>query len=141
MSTYVREKVLRIPRHKMNFAHVVRILEEKFPNEDVVNDLNFYIESALPNLFDYATVGKFQIAPTEENYIDYVLEYEWDADGEYGKTRALYESEKTKYEPIFRQLDPDINMDWVRLVEFCWYNGTEAPDYYDHMNDPFYDEV
>ena len=141
MSTYVREKVLRIPRYKMNFAHVVRILEEKFPNEDVMDDLNFYIESALPNLFDYATVGKFQIAPTEENYIDYVLEYEWDADGEYGKTRALYESEKTKYEPIFRQLDPDIDMNWVRLVEFCWYNGTEAPDYYDDTKDSFYDEV
>ena len=141
MSTYVREKVLRIPRHRMNFAHVARILEEKFSKEDIMDDLGFYIESALPDLFDYATVGKFQIAPTEENYIDYVLEYEWDADGEYGKTRALYESEKRKYEPIFKQLDPDINMDWVRLVEFCWYNCCEAPDYYDDEHDSFYDEV
>ena len=141
MSTYVREKVLRIPRHKMNFAHIVRILEEKFPKEDIMDDLGFYIESALPDLFDYAVVGKFQIAPTEENYIDYVLEYEWDADGEYGKTRALYESEKMKYEPIFRQLDPDINMDLVRLVEFCWYNSCEAPDYYDDTRDSFYDEI
>ena len=141
MSTYVREKVLRIPRHRMNFAHIVRILEKKFPKEDVMDDLGFYIESALPDLFDYAVVGKFQIAPTEENYIDYVLEYEWDAYGEYGKTRALYDSEKIKYEPIFRQLDPNINMDYVRLVEFCWYNGTEAPNYYNDTNDSFYDEV
>lgn len=144
MSTYVREKVLRIPRHRMNFAHVVRILEEKLPEEDiedVMDDLGFYIESALPDLFDYAEIGKFQIAPTEENYIDYVLEYEYDADGKYGKIRDLYESEKMKYKPIFEQLDPDINMDWVRLVEFCWYNSTEAPNYYDHINDPFYDEV
>ena len=141
MSTYVREKVLRIPRHRMNFAHIVRILEEKFPKEDVMDDLGFYIESALPDLFDYAVVGKFQIAPTEENYIDYVLECEYDANGEYGKTRALYESEKMKYEPVFMQLDPDINMDWVRLVEFCWYNSCEAPDYYNDINDSFYDEV
>ena len=141
MSTYVREKVLRVPRHRMNFAHIARILEEKFPNEDIMDDLEFYIESALPDLFDYATVGKFQISPTEENYIDYVLEYEWDADGEYGKTRALYESEKAKYEHIFSQIDPDINMDLVRLVEFCWYNATEAPDYYDDTKDSFYDEV
>lgn len=141
MSTYVREKVLRIPRHRMNFAHIVRILEEKFPKEDVMDDLEFYIEDALPDLFDYGTVNKFQLSPTEENYIDYVLEYEWDADGEYGKTRALYESEKMKYEPIFRQLDPDINMDWVRLVEFCWYNSCEAPDYYDDTRDSFYDEI
>ena len=141
MSTYVREKVLRIPRHRMNFAHVARILEEKFPNEDIMDDLGFYIESALPDVFDYATVGKFQIAPTEENYIDYVLDYEYDADCEYGKTRALYESEKMKYESVFQQLDPDINMDWVRLVEFCWYNGTDAPDYYDDANDSFYAEI
>ena len=30
MSTYVREKVLRVPRHKMNFSHIVRKLEEKY---------------------------------------------------------------------------------------------------------------
>lgn len=141
MSTYVREKVLRIPRYKMNFAHIVRRLEEKFPDEDVMDGLDFYIEDALPDLFDYAKVGKFQLAPTEEEYIDYVLDYEYDADGEYGKTRALYDSEKKKYEPIFQKIDPDINMDYVRFVEFCWYNGCEAPDYYDDENDSFYDEV
>lgn len=141
MSTYVREKVLRIPRYKMNFAHIVRKIEEKFPDVDVMDDLGFYIEDALPDLFDYGTVNKFQLSPTKENYIDYVLEYEWDADGEYGKTRALYDSEKKKYEPIFQKIDPNINMNYVRLVEFCWYNGCEAPDYYDDEHDSFYDEV
>ena len=141
MSTYVREKVLRIPRYKMNFAHIVRKLEEKFPDEDAMDDLGFYIENALPDLFDYGTINKFQLAPTEEPFIDYVLEYEYDADGEYGKTRALTDNEKRKYLSVFQKIDPSINMDCVRLVEFCWYNGTEAPDYYDHMNDPFYDEV
>jgi hypothetical protein len=32
-------------------------------------------------------------------------------------------------------------MDDVRLVEFCWYNCSEAPDYYDEENDDFYKEV
>ena len=141
MSTYVREKVLRIPRHKLNFAHIVRKLEEKFPNEDVMDDLGFYIEQGLPDLFDYAEVGKFQLSPTDEPFIDYVLDYEYDADGEYGKTRALTENEKQKYLPIFRKIDPEINMDFVRLVEFCWYNGCEAPDYYDETKDDFYNEV
>lgn len=113
MSTYVREKVLRIPRHKLNFAHIVRKLEEKFPNEDVMDDLGFYIEQGLPDLFDYAEVGKFQLSPTDEPFIDYVLDYEYDADGEYGKTRALTENEKQKYLPIFRKIDPEINMDFV----------------------------
>ena len=141
MSTYVREKVLRIPREKMNFAHIVRKLEEKFPGEDIMDDLGFYIEDLDDNLFDYGKVNKFQLAPTEEPFIDYVLDYEYDCDGEYGKVRDLYESEKEKFRPIFQQLDPDINMDYVRLVEFCWYNGCEAPDYYDPMEDEFYKEL
>lgn len=141
MSTYVREKVLRIPRYRLNFAHIVRKLEEKFPNEDVMDDLDFYIESALSDLFGYGDVGKFQLSPTDEPFIDYVLDYEFDADGEYGKTRALTENEKKKYLPVFQKIDPDINIDFVRLVEFCWYNGCEAPDYYDETKDDFYEEV
>ena len=141
MSTYVREKVLRIPVHKMNFAHVVRKLEEKYPDDDVMNDLGCYLESTLPDLFGYQEKNKFQCSPTREPFIDYVLEYEYDCEGDYGKVRELYESEKEKFRSIFQQLDPDLNMDYVRLVEFCWYNACEAPDYYEPMNDPFYKEL
>ena len=141
MSTYVREKVLRIPRHKMNFANVVRKLEEKYPNDDVMDDLSFYLEDVLPDLFGYGNINKFQTSPTEEAFIDYVLDYEYDCDGDYGKVRELYESEKEKFRPIFQQIDPDVNMDYVRLVEFCWYNGGEAPSYYDPQEDPFYKEL
>lgn len=122
MSTYVREKVLRIPM-----------------------DCDYYgmeeIEERNSDLFSYATVGKFQIAPTDSNFIDYVLDKEWDADGEWGKTRALYAREQDKYRPIWQQILPDIDMSKVRLVEFCWYNGCEAPDYYDDAKDSFYDEI
>ena len=131
MSTYVREKVLRIPLEKLNIS---------FSKEDW-EDIHWAAEHKFPNLFDYARIGKFQIAPTVTDYVDYVLDYEYDADGEYGKTRALYECEKDKYRPIFQQIDPNVLMNDVRLVEFCWYNGCEAPDYYDEVNDPFYDPV
>ena len=141
MSTYVREKVLRIPREKMNFAHVVRKLEEKYPGEDVMDDLGFYLESTLPDLFGYGDAGMFQLSPTYEPFIDYVLEHEWDCEGEYGKVRELYPSEKEKFRSTFEKIDPDINMDHVRLVEFCWYNGCEAPGYYNPMEDPFYKEL
>ena len=141
MSTYVREKVLRIPRHKMNFAHIVKKLEEKYPDDDVMDDLGFYLESTLPDLFGYGDINKFQMSPTCEPFIDYVLDYEYDCDGEYGKVRDLYDSEKEKFKSVFQKIDPDINMDYVRLVEFCWYNGCEAPDYYDPQEDPFYKEL
>ena len=31
-------------------------------------------------------------------------------------------------------------MDDVKVVEFCWYNGSEAPNYYD-AEDDFYKEI
>lgn len=141
MSTYVKEKVLRIPVECVDITHIKNILAEKFPGEDHEDDFSFYLEQAMPELFDYATVGKFQTSPTERPFFDYVLYYEYDADGEYGKTRALTDNEKKKYLPAFQKLDPNINMDFVRLVEFCWYNGCEADDYYYEEKDDFYDEV
>lgn len=141
MSTYVREKVLRIPMERVDLSYIKNIIAQKYPNEKHEDDFSWYLESALPDVFDYATVGKFQIAPTESPFFDYVLDYEYDADGEYGKTRALYESEKAKYLPVFQKIDPNVDMNHVRLVEFCWYNGCEADDYYDDVNDSFYDEV
>ena len=131
MSTYVREKVLRIPLEKLNI---------QFTRDDW-EDIHWAVEHKFPNLFDYARIGKFQIAPTVTDYIDYVLDYEYDADGEYGKTRALYECEKDKYRSAFQQIDKNVDMNYVRLVEFCWYNGCEAPDYYDDIKDPFYDVI
>lgn len=138
MSTYVREKVLRIPTDKLDFNFIRSKIMEKYPEEDIDDDFSFYLENTLPDLFEYGTEKKFQMAPTCASFIDYVLEYEWDADGTYGKTRALYDSEKEKFKPIFQQIDPDINMDLVRLVEFCWYNSCEADDYYDDTFDDFY---
>lgn len=141
MSTYVREKVLRVPVECININYIKSIIAQKYPNEDHEDDFSWYLESALPDVFDYATIGKFQTSPTERPFFDYVLDYEYDADGEYGKTRALYESEKAKYLPVFQRIDPNIDMNYVRLVEFCWYNGCEAVDYYDDVSDRFYDEV
>lgn len=130
MSTYVREKVLRIPVQKLNWDFL-----------DELDDTEYDLAERFPGLFRYGTEKMFSVAPTEEFYIDYVLEREYDAAGEFGKVRPLYESEKNKYADKFKQLSPDVNMDDVKLVEFCWYNATEAPDYYDETKDDFYEEV
>jgi hypothetical protein len=42
------------------------------------------------------------------------------------------------YYDIFKLLIPNIDMTDVHLVEYCWYVGCEAPDYYDISNDDFY---
>lgn len=131
MSTYVREKVLRIPYDKTGF-------QLRFKSAEEAED---FLEDNFSDLFDYATVGKFQFAPTSAKFIDYVLEYEYDAAGEFGKVRELYSAEFNKFARVFAQIMPDAEFSAIRVVEFCWYNCCEAPDYYDFKKDPFYREI
>ncbi len=132
MSTYVREKVLRLP---VNRYVDVDALED-------IDDFKMDFEKAHPGLFSYGTVGKFSWGPCDDLFIDFVIDREYDAyDGEWGKTRALYPTEAAKYYAEFHRLFSEINMADVRLVEFCWYNCTEADSYYDEVNDPFYKEI
>lgn len=123
MSDYCRMKVLRVPCDKYGISDPWELEEQHF------------------SLFSGNGVNRFKVAPTTRGFIDYILEDEYGVcDGDFGKTRALSDREKIKYELIFKSIIPDIDMNDVRLVEFCWYNCCEAPDYYDETNDPFYDE-
>jgi hypothetical protein len=148
MSTYVKEKVLRLPIEGFQLEDFKKMITEKLEPlgitaEDVDDDFLWAMEKAFPDICGSGDVGKFQWSPTyPRQFIDFVLKYEHDCEGEYGKVRELYPSEKAKYLPVFQKLLPDLaTMDDVRLVEFCWYNGCEAPDYYDLNDDPFYEEV
>ena len=134
MSCYCKMKVLRIPYEPKAWGW-----KDLDPGEDSWE----YVEKHFSeDVFDpYGRkLHTFTFAPTESAFVDYILEYDGDSDGEYGKVRELYNSEKDRYRGIFQQLGT-IDMDKVRLVEFCWYTATEAPDYYDIESDPFYDPV
>jgi len=119
MSTYVREKVLRIPFYKLSKTFFDN-------NSDLVNEYGepgaYEAPRKYPSVFRYGEPGFFQIAPTEENFLDYVLEADTDTCSEWGRSRILYENEKNKYRSIFQKI---------------------APDYYDDdpEKDSFYDEV
>lgn len=134
MSCYCKMKVLRIPYEPQAWG---------WGNVDPGDDSWEYVEKHFSedvfNL-DGRKLHTFTFAPTEREFVDYILEYDGDSDGEYGKVRELYTIEEEKYLDTFRQLGT-IDMDKVRLVEFCWYNATEAPGYYDIESDPFYDPV
>ncbi len=73
----------------------------------------------------------FAVAPTVRGFIDYVLSERLSREESCGKTRGLTPAERRKYAPAFRRLFPSIDMRDVRFVEFCWYDGCEAPDYYE----------
>lgn len=121
MSEYVRYKSLRVPLEKYGVN-----------NEEQLDKLRSKINSD----------DKFIIAPTEELFLDYVLEYDY-AYGinEFGRARSLSVNEKNKYEVAFKNILNNINMHDVHLVEYCFYNCTEAPSYYDEFSDDFYKEI
>lgn len=124
MSDYNRKKVLRVPADKYGIKDVYELLQQH-PDERCSWEKE---------------IG-FNISLTEREFLDYVLEDEYPAASvDYGNARCLTENEKAKYLPIFQKLIPTINMDDVHLVEFCWYNCTEAPDYY-NVDEGFAAEV
>ena len=133
MSDYCRMKVLRLPFEEANIGKL----------EDY-DDLEHDLHEKYGDMFYWngTNVGKFDSSPTYRPFIDYILEHEYGADcGEWGKIRELYPSEKLKYIEVFQKLNPNIDMDKVRLVEYCWYNCSEAPSYYEPLEDKFYSEI
>lgn len=88
---------------------------------------------------------EFEIAPTREFFIDYNLDCGKEASGDWGRTRPLRVSEFTKYRNLFSRLlkGREISAKELALVEYCWYDCSEAPDYFDEstVHDDFYDEV
>lgn len=116
MSDYQHEKVIRC-----------KVDLKRLKIEDI-----FDLENLYPNLFGYGSINQLNVAPVEElEYIDYVLYNEYDNAGEFGYTRYLTEDEQEKYLPIFKQIFPDVKVDDLRAVDFCWYNCCEAPLYFD----------
>lgn len=122
MSDYSHYKVLRVPADKY---HLGDLEEFELNHRDVFG----------------SAPGYFRIAPTVTLFIDFILEHDYDNFGEYGKVRELRTNEKIMYYDVFHMLIPNIQMNDVRLVDFCWYNCCEAPDYYAVEDDPFYDDI
>lgn len=131
MSSYTLEKVVRFKIEESRFLKLLNI-------EDIW-DLETH------SYFGNGEVGKFQIAPTEDFFVDFVLNVD-SGNSDYGRTRELTSKEFEKYVKIFRSIIPEsepIPYDKLRLVEFCWYNASEAPNYFNDStyHDDFYDEV
>lgn len=120
MSSYIKEKVVRVRVTDEMLKSIglddIWDLEDKFPNEFNWNNK--------PNIFEKA--------PTEEHFVDYILEYDGFADaGDYGFSRYLTKDEEELYLPKFNTIFPFLKASDLRIVTFCWYNCTEAPDYFD----------
>ena len=60
-------------------------------------------------------------------FIDYILDYEYGASGDFENVRELTENEYNKYKEIFSKVISDIKPGELRLVHYCYYNGVDEP--------------
>ena len=130
MSDYERNKVIRL-RTTVEELNVNDIwdLKEKYPNL-------FTLQEYKKNKQPY-----FEIAPTEEPFIDYVLFHSYgEENSDWGRVRSLTENEVSKYIPIFQQILPNVKEEQLRYIDYCYYNCCEAPNYFDEY-DEFLQEI
>ena len=90
------------------------------------------LEDKFPELFDISQSNYFEKAPVEEeNYLDYDLDSNVSINGcDWGNSRYLTDNEAVKYLALFSQIYPDVRKEDLRAVEFCWYDCSEAPLYF-----------
>lgn len=129
MSDYVRKKSVRfkIPQNIINEIQNEKdgwagdLLLEKYKLEETYNVKNdFTINSG----FNFDT-------HKDEYFLDYQLEYEYGASGDFEDVRLLTDREFEKYSRMFGKYFNEIGRDELRLVHYCYYNGCDEPSVYD----------
>lgn len=124
MSDYVHRKVVRLPFPEE--------LLERYKVKDAW-DCEVYLSEKLGDLWHISNQNGFEIDATDERtYIDWVYYDTYgESPGEFGTARLLTEKELGIAKPYFDKLDVKYKDEDLRIVEYCYYNCCEAPDYYD----------
>ena len=148
MSDYQTKKQVVYPVDK----HDPDLMNKWLPNYSGYGKPDIFNLDMVPELKDlFMTYPKKQGFEAEvfddgskvNYYLAYTLDQHFDGYNEYGKSRELSDSEKVKYKELFEKIIPNVDPDKFKLVEYCWYDCCEAPDYYNWTKekDPFYEEV
>lgn len=128
MSDYVRKKCVRfkIPQNiidelKNDNDWLVDLLLEKFQLKDSYDTENDF---TINDGYDYDN-------RKEDYFLDYQLEYEYGASGDFESVRLLTDTEFQKYSRMFAKYFNEIGRDELRLVHYSYYNGCDEPSIYE----------
>ena len=129
MSDYIRKKCVRfkIPHNIIN--------ELKESDDDWLEDLlleKYQLRENF-NLKNDFTIGSGLNYETNEYeyFLDYQLDYEFGANGDFEDVRLLTDNELKKYSRMFKKYFSEIGKDELRLVHYCYYNGVDEPSVYE----------
>jgi hypothetical protein len=124
MSDYVHKKVIRLP----------------FPNEILdkcnttdPNDCFKYLKDLLGDYWENNKINSFELGFSDT---DYYIDWEYyhtygEKSDEHGYVRFLTQKELETIKPYFDKLNVNYQDNDLRIVDYCYYNSCEAPDYYD----------
>ena len=125
MSDYVRKKCIR-------FKIPQNIIDELENEEDWIVDLllqKYKLKYEYETKKDNLTIGYGEdFNNNVTNYfLDYLLDYEYGASGDFESVRLLNDNEFEKYSRKFAKYFSEIGRDELRLVHYSYYNGTDEP--------------
>ena len=133
MSDYVHKKAIRLP--------ITESLIQKFgfnDIEDFIEQFDQLVNKKCPELYCCGNRNPyFEIEITDERpYIDLVLYYSYGEEcGDWERASYLSNKEKNFFASYFDKLDITFSTDYLRKVDYCWYNCSEPPDCYNVGDD------
>ncbi len=127
MSDYVRKKCVR-------FKIPQNIIEDLKSDDNWIGDL-LQEKFKLKNSFDLKNDFTINSGLNYENdkyeyFLDYQLDYEYGASGDFESVRLLTDEEFKKYSRMFAKYFNEIGRDELRLVHYSYYNGADEPAVY-----------
>lgn len=135
MSDYVRKKAIRF---KIPEA-IVKDLEKEIEEKDLFESPEEILlkRYKLPDYYEHKlnefTINSgYDFEKKESNlFLDYMLDYEYGASGEFENVRLLTEKEFNKYKELFCKYFNILKNDELRLVHYSYYNGVDEPAVYE----------
>lgn len=119
----------------MRFKIPQNIIDELKNDNDWLVDLlleKFQLKDSYDTENDFTINDGYDYDNRKEDYfLDYQLEYEYGASGDFESVRLLTDTEFQKYSRMFAKYFNEIGRDELRLVEYCYYNGVDEPSVYE----------
>ena len=134
MSDYVRKKAVR---YKID-ENIIKNLQEKYGEYYLEDEwlIDYFYQNSNVKIVDQWNCKSNDIAIGSgldfdnneyQYFIDYVLDYEYGASGDFENVRELTEKEFEKYKEIFKDILPNLKPGELRFVHYCYYNGVDEP--------------
>ena len=134
MSDYVKKRAIRYKLKTQEIQDFEKLLiddDSEWLPELLLQYFQLEDDYNLGNKKDFTIGFGCDYANGDEIYVDYLLEYEYGANGDYVSSRELTKEENDKYLPMFKERFPSLDIDELHYVDYCYYNAVDEPAVYD----------